>query len=425
MPAKLRYTLLTFIALVTVVSTPAQLVKPQSIKIKGTSEYAVAEIEAATGLTPGKAYSSDDLNVRSKKLLASGVFEKVAYEFDGVDLLFLLTLSSQLYPMTFDNLPLDPGPDLDARLRQKVPLFHGLVPTEGSTLDDLCRALDQALAEQGIQAQIAAAPSGDASAHRVNAMRFTIPAPAVKIGSLQFEGLSPEMSARVTEAAQHSGGAYETGKTEASLQRRFLSIYMNEGYAAATIEVRRTGNPTNTSDAIRVPFELRIQQGQTYKLGIVSMAPGIPVDPLALQKMTAPRARFLPESRYLGALAAGVDQQLKSKGYLDCDVTLQAKIDEAAGVANYVVAADLGPVYHVAFVKFQDVSPDLRSLLMRNWQMLPGDPFNKSYPGTFLLEAQRSDGALREALAGMKVTYDVHADPETHEVNIVIRLAKQ
>ena len=62
---------------------------------------------------------------------------------------------------------------------------------------------------------------------------------------------------------------------------------------------------------------------------------------------------------------------------------------------------------------------------MRNWQMFPGDPFDQSYVANFILEAQTSDPVLLRTLAGVKVCYDVRADPVSHDVNLVIRLERR
>jgi hypothetical protein len=42
---------------------------------------------------------------------------------------------------------------------------------------------------------------------------------------------------------------------------------------------------------------------------------------------------------------------LKAKGYLDCRVTPQPQLDDAAGVVNYVIGADLGTLYRLEYVK--------------------------------------------------------------------------
>ena len=425
MPKLLRCTLLICLGFASGIAASAQLVKPLAIKIQGTNEYSVAELEAVTGLKPGQVYSSDELNRRSQQLLTTGVFEKVGYKFDGVDLVLLLTVSSQHYPIELENLPLDPGADLTEALKKKVPLFHGLAPTEGGTLNALCKALQEMLTDQGIQANVVAETSGNAAAHVIKAMKFSIASPAVKIGQLQIEGLSDAMSPVVTAFAAHAGGPYQTGVTELNLQQRLESVYQSAGYAAVEVTVHHKAGATSNADGIRVPFAVVIKEGKVYKLGAIDLATGIPVDRAVLEKAVGPRERYTPDSRYLSAMIAQLATQLKSKGYLDSTVSSELHPDDAAGVANYTIHANVGPVYRLAFVKFADVSDDLRTLLMRNWQMLPGDPFDESYVGTFILKAQGSDSGLRTALAGMKANYDVRADAETHEVNLVVRLVKQ
>ena len=94
------------------------------------------------------------------------------------------------------------------------------------------------------------------------------------------------------------------------------------------------------------------------------------------------------------------------------------------GIADYVVEIVPGSIYHLGFVKFENVSDELRVRLMRFWQMLPGDPFDDRYVSNFLLQAQKDDSVLQRTLANVKVDYDVLADPVTHDVNCVIRMKR-
>jgi hypothetical protein len=91
---------------------------------------------------------------------------------------------------------------------------------------------------------------------------------------------------------------------------------------------------------------------------------------------------------------------------------------------NYTVEIQTGPVYHLGFVKFDNVSDQMRSLLMRYWQMMPGDPFDESYVASFIVKAQQADPVLARSLSGVKTTFDAKADPQTHDVNVVIHLAR-
>ncbi len=85
---------------------------------------------------------------------------------------------------------------------------------------------------------------------------------------------------------------------------------------------------------------------------------------------------------------------------------------------------DPGPVYHLGFVKFDNVSDQMRTLLMHYWQMMSGDVFDESYVSQFLVRAQQQDPVLRRSLVGVKTSFDANADPQTHTVNLVIRLSR-
>jgi hypothetical protein len=99
-------------------------------------------------------------------------------------------------------------------------------------------------------------------------------------------------------------------------------------------------------------------------------------------------------------------------------------VDDSAGTVNYTVDAVPGPVYHLGLLKFENVSDAMRSLLMRNWQLIPGDPFNESYVSSFIFMAQKNDPVLQRSLAGVKATYTAQADPDTRDVNVIVRLER-
>jgi hypothetical protein len=100
------------------------------------------------------------------------------------------------------------------------------------------------------------------------------------------------------------------------------------------------------------------------------------------------------------------------------------EFDEAASVVNYTVEIKPGAIYRLGLLRFDNVSDDLKKLLMRNWQMMPGDPFDESYVAGFLISAQKSDPVLMRTLAGVRPVYTVMADPQTHDVNCVIKLER-
>jgi outer membrane protein assembly factor BamA len=403
----------------------AQKFQPKTIQFKGDPEYSDQELLTAAGLKRGGVFTSAEMNDHSKLLMDSGVFDNLTYKFDGVDLIYTLIPSSTLYPIRLENLPIAAGPELDAKLHALFPLYHDKVPSEGTLLDGVRSTLEQMLAAQGINATITTAPFGQAGTRNVSAMNFSVASPQIRIGTLQLQGVSPALIARVKAIAdKQTGTPFDTANSAVNLEHAFTSFYADDGYAAIKVHAVRSGDPVVTANAVDIPYSIAIEEGHLYKLGVIHLPPDSLVSSAEIDKMTSPAAGTLkgPAVRNIWGLISG---RYRSKGYLDAAVSPHPDLDEAAGVVNYTVEIHPGPVYHLALLKFDNVSEDLRKLLMRNWQMFPGDPFDEGYVASFIYKAQNADPVLMRTLAGVKVSYDVRADPTTHDVNLIIRLERR
>lgn len=402
----------------------AQKFIPKTIQFKGAPEYSDEELLTAANLKKGTVLTYAETNDHSKLLMDSGVFEGLTFKFDGVDLIFQITVSPQLYSVHLGNLPLIPGSELDARIHDSLPLYHGKVPAEGTLLQGVIDLLQKSLATQGIHSTVIATPTGTLGSRKVTSMTFSIASPPVRVGSIKLQGVSPTMQAKINRVVDHSTGTpFDTENTATNLEHAITSTYADEGYAAAKAHVERSGDPINGADAVDISYTVTVEEGRVYKLGSIRL----PADSLVTQEEIQ-KIIGLQTASAKGPIIRGVwaliSSRYHSKGYVDFAMTPHPEFDEAAGVVNYTVEINPGPVYHLALLKFDNVSDDLRKLLMRNWQMFPGDPFDESYVSGFIAKAQTSDPVLMRTLAGVKVSYDVLADPTTRDVNLIIRLER-
>jgi len=410
----------------------AQVFHPKNIVFNGAPEYSNEELLATAGLRKGITLTVAEMKDHFQRLNDTGVFESLKYKFDGVDLIYDLTPAENMFPIRLENLPLAAGRELDAQLHSRLPLYHGKVPGEGSLLDGVCRALEEMLAAQGIKASVTAEPFASLGSKKVSAMSFAITDPAMQVGAIHLEGVSPALQKATMNIANHATGApfFTDGSVE-NLVHAFESFYVDEGYAAVKVHAVRSGDPVVTAKSIDLPFSVVVEEGHLYKLGQLRLPPDSPVTAadlekaVAAQKAIAASAGFKAKGLTLGSALSLLSFRYKSKGYLDVAVTAHPEFDEAAGVVNYTIGANPGPVYHLGLIKFDNVDDQLRSRLMRSWQMMPGDPFDQSYVSNFIENAEKDDPALMRTLVGLKVDYDVRADPQTHGVNCVIRLERK
>ena len=66
----------------------------------------------------------------------------------------------------------------------------------------------------------------------------------------------------------------------------------------------------------------------------------------------------------------------------------------------------------------------MTSKLKLAWKMAPGDVFDESYVSTIAAQAQKKDKTIAKWLQTVITTYEVKADPATHEVNCIFHFAK-
>ncbi|MGD0801791.1 MAG: hypothetical protein ABR906_10785, partial [Terracidiphilus sp.] len=205
---------------------------------------------------------------------------------------------------------------------------------------------------------------------------------------------------------------------------QFKLFYADEGYAAVKVHASRSGDPLVTSEAIDIPFTVNIEEGRLYKLGSVHIPSNAFVTQAEIDNVISLRASEMSKEQTLHNTWFVIAYRCKSKGYMACVVTPHPQYDDANGIVNYTVEVIPGPVYHLASVKFENVSEELRSRLISVWQMPPSAPFDESYLSSFIVQAQNADPVLLRSLSGIGATYDLTTDQQTHEVNCVIHFVK-
>jgi outer membrane protein assembly factor BamA len=394
-----------------------------AIRFQGAPQYTQDELLAAAGLKPGARLTATEIKARAKQLNDTGLFAVVKFSTDSKGLLFTLTPSSQLFPMHLDNLPLQPGKDLDDKLHARFPLYHGLLPTNGSMVEGIAKTFEEMLAAQGIMATVKAALTSGLGPQKITAIDFTIAAPAVRIGPIQLSGVSPAMQAKANAlVAGQTGNAFDTENTAIGLQHAFEDLYQDQGYAAVEVAVTRTDPPIVSDQSVAIPFTVAIKEGGVYKLGTIDYPADALVPRAEAQKVLSkyPAGSGRPLDLFLLA----VRDAYHARGYLDCSVVSHAAFNETTHIVNYSLEIAPGPLYRMGAVQFDGAPDAMAAKLSRLWKLAPGQTFDESYVSTFAALAQKKDKALAKWMQTVIDTYDVKPDPATHVVICIFHFAK-
>jgi outer membrane protein assembly factor BamA len=410
-------------------------VSAPAIRFQGAPQYTQEELLAAAGLNPGARLSASEVKAHAKLLNDTGLFTVVKFSSDSKGLLFSLTPTGQLFPMHLDNLPLElgegPGKELDAKIRARFPLYHGLLPGNGSMIDGIRQMFEEMLAAEGIKATVKVALTSGLGPQKITAIDFTITSPAVRIGPIQLSGVSPAMQARAnTLVAGQTGNAFDTENTAVGLQHAFEDLYQDQGYAAVKIAVTQNDPPIisgQSSDqasnqAVAIPFAVAITEGGVYKLGAISYPPDALVPRSEVEKVLS---KYQAGSgRPVDLFLLAVRDAYHARGYLECSVVSHAAFNEATHIVNYSLEIVPGPSYQMGTVHFEGAPNDMVAKLTRLWKMAPGQPFDESYVSTFAARAQKQDRSLAKWMQTVITSFDVKPDPSTHQVNCIFHFAK-
>src|SRR5215471_17986290 len=140
----------------------------REVRCDGQKVLTEAQIAALSGLQPGIQVGKAALQTAADKLVGSGLFATVKYDFktrnDGVTLTFHVAESPRL-PAYYDNFPWFGDSELNEAIRARLPFFDGTLPEGGSVVDEAAEAIRGLLAtrqlDYAVQHQVTANPLGD------------------------------------------------------------------------------------------------------------------------------------------------------------------------------------------------------------------------------------------------------------------------
>ncbi len=405
-----------FVAVWCASAVPGQAQKfiPKTIQFQGDPEYSTQELMAAAGLKKGETLTFDDVNACTKKLLDTGVFASLQFKFDGQDLIFTLVPSNDLIPIKLVNLPLTPGKELDAKLHEQVPLFHGKVPKQGDLAIDVRAGLEKILADDGLKATVTSAGSA-----------YLIAAPPVVVGEIRVgSGSSPLEPGAQEVLSKLTGSPFDSEGTPSQIVTYVGNYYHDKGYLEAAIVASRQGPATETADAIQVPFEMSAAPGIQYKLAGIVFAPDVLVDPAEFSRQSLIHPGEVAAGQLLTDDWIFVAKQYHNHGFMKPSVHPTPSFDRTKGTVSFLVTVDPGAEYRMGKLTIQNVSDDLRALMLSEWKMPAGTVFDESAILRFFAVGD-ANPTLKRIYQTASCTYTLTTDDESKTVDVVLRLEKR
>src|SRR6267378_3100259 len=221
----------------------------REVHVDGEKRLTEAQIIAISGLVPGTQIGRDDLQTAADKLVQSGLFAKVSYNFQTKLASVLVTYhveESPRVPVYFDNIPWFTDSALGDAIRAKLPFFDGTLPEAGAAVDQAVDAVKELLASRGVQGSlehtVIANPTGEG-----NVQEIRIEGTAIQIAKLEFSDPSLSSSKAVQQyLSEILGKPYSRMTIDLFLAETIRPIYLQQGFLRVKLgppEVRLAGDP--------------------------------------------------------------------------------------------------------------------------------------------------------------------------------------
>jgi outer membrane protein assembly factor BamA len=290
-------------------------------------------------------------------------------------------------------------------------------------LEGVCQAFEEMLVAKSVKATVKATLTSGLGLQKLTAINFTVVSPAVHIGRIQLVGVSPAMQAKASLLASgQTGNGFDTENSAIGIRRIFEDFYQDQGYAAVKVDVAQVDPPILSDQSVDISYAVTIKEGGIYKLGTIDFPASALVARADVEKI---RSKYPTGSgRPLDLFLLAVRDAYHAHGYLDCSVVSHPSFNESTHIVNYSLEITPGSQYRLASLKFDGAPDAMTTKLKLAWKMAPGDVFDESYVSTIAAQAQKKDKTIAKWMQTVITTYEVKADPATHEVNCIFHFAK-
>jgi outer membrane protein insertion porin family len=386
----------------------------RAIHIRGNKNLTEAQIVPVTGLTLNQKVGKPELDAAKDKLLATGMFETVGFQFEpGQDgqcctVNFDVAEITNVFPVQFENIP-EPAVDILAFLKSKVPLYEPELPGTTQVIDFYARQIEQFLASRNHAGKVIGSLVQTGKNEYKVTFRSNESLPAVS--NVTFTGNKVISSIKLQNTINDVafGQPYTRDGFRLLLDNQIRPLYDALGMIrVAFLDFTLEPDPRVKGIIVHVTME----EGGVYKLDRVTISGADREYVNTARIRTGGIVNFDEIKEGLERVTA----QLRKEGYMHVEGDTDRKIDDQAKTVSVNISIDKGERYTFGKLTIQGLDLNGEPAIRKMWGVAEGKPFNALYPQYFL-DRVREDGIF-DNLGATKFTTDI--DEKTHVVDVTL-----
>jgi len=402
----------------------ATLTKISADGLKSLPESAVVLL---TGLTIGSQVGRADLQSGADRLLQTGLFATVSYNFktvaNGVTATYHLEESPRL-PVYFDNFPWFADSELTDAIRAKLPFYDGHLPVAGGALDQASDAVAALLLARGVNTTVEhqpiANPLGDG-----DVLEFHVQGTPMQVASIAFSDSALAASLVIQQhLAEIVGKEYSRITIDLFLAEQIRPFYLERGFMRVKLgppEVRLSGNP-NDKLPESLPVFVPVVTGPPYKWYGATWHGNSALSEITLNNLLGEKIGASINGMELEAGWDRIREQYGEKGYLEVKIDATPSYDDTARTVSYAVNIEDGQAYRFGKLVLSGLSLEGERRLKQAWPIPANAPFDKSVFEEFLTKLQTH---RTKVFGDLPLHYDgmghwLQTDPQQGTVDVLL-----
>ncbi len=341
-----------------------------------------AQVIAITGLVTGAQIGRNDLQAAADRLVQSGLFAKVSYNFQTKTAGVLVTYhveESPRIPVYFDNIPWFSDSELGDAIRNKFPFFDGTLPEAGAAVDHAAEAVKELLSTRGLPVSlehtVIANPNGEG-----NVQEIRVEGAALQIAKLEFSDPALSASKAVQQhLSEILGKPYSRMTIDLFLSEAIKPIYLQQGFLRVKLgppEIRLTGPPPPKLPS-QIPVYVPIAPGAVYRLKEIHWKGNTLVSEFTLNGLLEVKHGDVANGMRIEAAWDRAREEYGHRGYLEARVDPLPAFDDQARTVSYSVSIQEGPQFHFGKMVLTGISPAAERRLLDAWPFAAGEIFDK------------------------------------------------
>jgi outer membrane protein assembly factor BamA len=359
--------------------------KIAAVHCKGLQHFTETQFLAAINIHIGETFDKQQINAGVQKLAQSGAFQEISYSYQPtggvVTLEFVVKEATKFHHCVFDNFVWMPESELQAMLREKVPLYDGSAPENGGVLDEISAALENAASRQHLSGTVGHIQLGVLGGRDWEHV-FSITGPAIKISNVHFTGTQKiEEIALVREGKSLIDRQYSLVECRQYGSLTFPEYYRERGFLR--VKVGEPSAQISKHDEGNTTFEVQVSypvtEGLQYQFDGVQWQSNVVLTEQKLDRFLGLKPGEIANSKKLEAGWAAIEKEYGTQGYIDANFEPNPIFDDTTQKVRFQVPVQEGQQYRMGTFNVTGLPPELVAKLQSKWRLKSGQVYDASY----------------------------------------------